>query len=117
VVVRTAWRSIRDWAGYEMHAEGFRSAVPLFERFGIATARELDVEHITTDMHAEVEATGQPAMITPHVCAWPANPCRLPRCRRNPTYKTSASRYGLVLCVSRLHSVHLRGEETFGFRA
>jgi hypothetical protein len=63
-----------DWAGYELHTQGFRSGAPLLERFGIATARDLDLENFTTDMHAEVEATGRPAMIAPHVCAWGRKP-------------------------------------------
>ena len=63
-----------DWAGYEYHADGFRSSAPLIEKYGITRAGEVDVERFASDMRAEVEATGLPAMLTPHVCAWARKP-------------------------------------------
>jgi ubiquinone/menaquinone biosynthesis C-methylase UbiE len=63
-----------DWAGYEQQAQGYRSLLPQMEKFGIATQHEVDADNFQADMHAEMIATGVPAMLTPHVCAWARKP-------------------------------------------
>jgi hypothetical protein len=40
------------------------------QRFGIATTHDLDLGISLKDKHADVDAIGRPAMITPHVCTW-----------------------------------------------
>ena len=47
-----------DWTGYPWTAENIRTLVPTLERFGIATAAEVDIETLAERLRVEVEAGG-----------------------------------------------------------
>lgn len=59
-----------DWAGYSWILESVRSVVPLLDRHGIATAEQVGLDTLEQRLRAEVEATGAPLMLAPHMCAW-----------------------------------------------
>jgi ubiquinone/menaquinone biosynthesis C-methylase UbiE len=63
-----------DWAGFEYCADSFRSLLPLLEKYGIATAAEVDVETLATRAYAEVVAARTPFLGPPLVGAWTRKP-------------------------------------------
>ncbi len=58
------------WPGYEYGAQTYRSLLPLFEEYEIATAEELDVNTLAKRMSEEVAKTGKPIALGPHVSGW-----------------------------------------------
>ena len=58
------------WIGYQFIANAFRSILPLLERFGIATAEEVDLETLAQQLRAEVVASKRPLILPPHITAW-----------------------------------------------
>jgi len=67
-----------EWPGYEMDAELMRSIVPVLEKFGIATAAEVDAETLAARYRAEVVRTNFPFMLLPVVTAWAHKPAGSP---------------------------------------
>ena len=59
-----------DWPGWEYSAATYRSLLPLFEKYGITTREELDVDTLAARMRAVAEQTGHPALAAPCVTAW-----------------------------------------------
>ena len=59
-----------EWPGYVYAANTFRSVIPLLERYGIATAEEVDVDTLPRRIREEVVATKRPVVIPPHIAAW-----------------------------------------------
>ena len=51
------------WIGYQFIANAFRSILPLLERFGIATAEEVDLETLAQQLRAEVVASKRPLIL------------------------------------------------------
>lgn len=58
-----------DWPGYEYLAASFRSLLPLIEKFGLATAEEIDVDTLADRLFKEVNDTKRPLMLPPHITA------------------------------------------------
>lgn len=58
-----------DWPGYEYLAASFKSMLPLIEKFGLATAEEVDVDTLASRLCREVHETKRPLMLPPHVTA------------------------------------------------
>ncbi len=59
-----------DTLGYEVFAAIIRSLVPLFERFGIATAAQLDVDTIEQRLRKESVDGGRIHVFPPLISAW-----------------------------------------------
>ena len=59
-----------SWAGYQFIANSFLSLMPLLEKFGIATAEEVDLGTLAKRLRAEVIASKRPLILPPHVTAW-----------------------------------------------
>ena len=59
-----------DWPGYSYVANSFRSVVPLLEHYGIATAKEVDVDTIPQRVRDEIVAAKRPVVVPPHFAAW-----------------------------------------------
>jgi ubiquinone/menaquinone biosynthesis C-methylase UbiE len=74
MVVHAPLGGAADWAGYNIVVEGVRSILPLLDHYGIATAEQVGLETLGQRLRAEVEETGAPAMLVPHVCAWARKP-------------------------------------------
>ena len=55
-------------------ADTLNSMLPILERFGVATAEQVDVGGIAERLHAEVVETGRPFMLAPFVVAWARKP-------------------------------------------
>jgi hypothetical protein len=62
------------WAGYEWVVESARSVLPLLETYGIATAEEVGLDTLGQRLRAEVDASGEPVLLPPHVGAWARKP-------------------------------------------
>ena len=58
------------WIGYQLMESGFRSLLPLLERFGIATAEEVGLDTFAARLRAEVVASKRPLILPPHITAW-----------------------------------------------
>ena len=58
------------WIGYQFIAAAFQSLLPLLERFGIATAEEIDLDTLAQRLRAEVVASKRPLILPPHITAW-----------------------------------------------
>ena len=58
------------WIGYQLMESAFRSMLPLLERFGIATAEEVDLDTLAARIRAEVVASKRPLILPPHITAW-----------------------------------------------
>ena len=68
-----------DWGGYDLVAETVRTLLPAIERYGIATAAEVDVETLAERMRAEVVAGGGVICFSVFWGVWaptPAGVCR-----------------------------------------
>ena len=59
-----------DWTGYDYLAECLRSVMPLLERFGIATAQEVDVDTYAERVRAEVVGQHSYVVLPLMVGAW-----------------------------------------------
>ena len=62
------------WPGYEFLANSIRSILPLMEKYGIATAEEVDVETLAERLRAEVVAAKRPLLLPPHITAYATRP-------------------------------------------
>lgn len=58
------------WSGYQYVADSVRSLLPLLERFGLATAEEVDLETLPERLRADVAATKSPIVLPMTVMAW-----------------------------------------------
>ncbi len=63
-----------DWSGYQYISDTFRSVLPLMERYGIATAAEVDVDTLAERLVAEAIATNQPFFLSPMISGWARKP-------------------------------------------
>jgi SAM-dependent methyltransferase len=59
-----------DWSGYDYMAECLRSVMPLLERFGVATAEEVDVDTYAGRVREEVVAQHSYVVLPLMVGAW-----------------------------------------------
>ena len=62
------------WPGYEFLANSIRSILPLMEKYGIATAEEVEVETLAERLRAEVVAAKRPLLLPPHITAYAVLP-------------------------------------------
>ena len=62
------------WPGYEFLANSIRSILPLMEKYGIATAEEVEVETLAERLRAEVVAAKRPLLLPPHITAYATRP-------------------------------------------
>lgn len=58
-----------NWAGYRYMETIFQSLLPLIEKYGIATAEQVDVETLSDRIHQEVLASKRPFFLPLHVTA------------------------------------------------
>ena len=58
------------WPGYEFLANSIRSILPLMEKYGIATAEEVEVDTLAERLRAEVVAAKRPLLLPPHITAY-----------------------------------------------
>ena len=57
------------WAGYQYMATIFQSLLPLLEKYGLATAEQVDVDTLATRLRQEVLASKRPFFLPLHVTA------------------------------------------------
>ena len=62
------------WPGYEFLANSIRSILPLMEKYGIATAEEVEVATLAERLRAEVVAAKRPLLLPPHITAYAVQP-------------------------------------------
>ena len=62
------------WPGYEFLANSIRSILPLMEKYGIATAEEVEVDTLAERLRAEVVAAKRPLLLPPHITAYAVQP-------------------------------------------
>lgn len=62
------------WPGYEFLANSIRSILPLMEKYGIATAEEVEVDTLAERLRAEVVAAKRPLLLPPHITAYATRP-------------------------------------------
>ena len=58
------------WVGYRYMATIFQSLLPLIERYGIATAEEVDIATLAERLRAEVKLSKRPFFLPIHVTAY-----------------------------------------------
>lgn len=56
--------------GFEFLANSFRSMLPLMENYGVATAKDLDVDTLAERLRTEVVISKRPLLLPPHITAW-----------------------------------------------
>ncbi|MCE2414964.1 methyltransferase domain-containing protein [Candidatus Poribacteria bacterium] len=59
----------KTWAGYRYMATIFQSLFPLLEKYGLATAEQVDVDTLATRLREEVLASQRPFFLPLHVTA------------------------------------------------
>jgi SAM-dependent methyltransferase len=59
-----------DWLGFEMRAEDVRMFLPLIQRFGLATAEEIDIDTLADRLREEIMRHGGAAHLPVVVSAW-----------------------------------------------
>ena len=59
-----------DWVGYQWLADACHNFMPLFERAGITTAEEMDVETLAQRLRDEAESCRRPSIMIPAFSAW-----------------------------------------------
>ena len=62
------------WPGYEFLANSIRSILPLMEKYGIATAEEVEVDTLAERLREEVVAAKRPLLLPPHITAYAVQP-------------------------------------------
>ncbi len=62
------------WPGYEFLANSIRSILPLMEKYGIATAEDVEVDTLAERLRAEVVAAKRPLLLPPHITAYATRP-------------------------------------------
>ncbi len=63
-----------DFPGYAIIADTVRSAMPMMEQLGVATAAEVDIETLEGRLRAETCAQGGVIAVLPLVAAWSRKP-------------------------------------------
>jgi hypothetical protein len=63
-----------DFAGYQYIANTVRSALPLMERLGMATAVEVDIDTLADRLRVEAEAGHGTITLPPLAGAWARTP-------------------------------------------
>ena len=63
-----------NWSGYSFVADSCRILLPAMEKFGIATADQVNVDDVANRIRAEVVRTGRPFMLAPFVVAMARKP-------------------------------------------
>ena len=58
------------WYGYQYIVDSIRSLLPLLQRFGLATAEEVDLDTLAERLRADVVATKCPIVLPLTVMAW-----------------------------------------------
>ena len=66
----------KTWAGYRYMATIFQSLLPLLEKYGLATAEQIDVETLATRLRDEVLASKRPFFLPLHVTAYAVLPVK-----------------------------------------
>lgn len=59
-----------DWIGFDHITMWYTALLPALERYGIATAQEVEIETLSQRLLLEVLNTGRPAILPPVVRAW-----------------------------------------------
>jgi len=59
-----------EWEGYEVFAGSIRDVLPVIQRFGIATAEDIEVETLAARLREEVASAGGVARLPALVSAW-----------------------------------------------
>ena len=59
----------KTWAGYRYMATIFQSLLPLLEKYGLATAEEVEVDTLATRIREEVNASKRPFFLPLHITA------------------------------------------------
>lgn len=59
-----------DWVGYQWLTDACRNFMPVFQRFGITTPEEMDVETLEQRLREEAVAAHRPLTIIPVLSAW-----------------------------------------------
>ncbi|CAI8003154.1 Ubiquinone/menaquinone biosynthesis C-methyltransferase UbiE [Geodia barretti] len=59
----------KNWAGYRYMATIFRSLLPLLEKYGLATAEQVDVDTLASRIRQEVITSKRPFFLPLHVTA------------------------------------------------
>ena len=70
----TPMGGLAAWPGYEFLANSIRSILPLMEKYGIATAEEVEVDTLAERLRAEVVAAKRPLLLPPHITAYATRP-------------------------------------------
>ena len=64
----------KTWAGYRYMATIFQSLLPLLEKYGLATAEQVDVDTLAARIRQEVIVSKRPFFLPLHVTAYSALP-------------------------------------------
>lgn len=64
----------KTWAGYRYMATIFQSLLPLLEKYGLATAKQVDVDTLASRIREEVLASKRPFFLPLHVTAYAVLP-------------------------------------------
>ena len=64
----------KTWAGYRYMATIFQSLLPLLEKYGLATAKQVDVDTLAARLREEVLASKRPFFLPLHVTAYATLP-------------------------------------------
>ena len=64
----------KTWAGYRYMATIFQSLLPLLEKYGLATAEQVDVDTLASRIRQEVIAAKRPFFLPLHVTAYSTLP-------------------------------------------
>ena len=64
----------KTWAGYRYMATIFQSLLPLLEKYGLATADQVDVDTLATRIRQEVTTSKRPFFLPLHVTAYSTLP-------------------------------------------
>ncbi len=59
-----------DFEGYQYMADSWRSFLPMMEKFGVATADEVDIDTLAERLREEVEQSGGCKGLQPFVDGW-----------------------------------------------
>ena len=62
------------WAGYRYMATIFQSLLPLLEKYGLATAEQVDVDTLAARLREEVLASKRPFFLPLHITAYATRP-------------------------------------------
>ena len=64
----------KAWAGYRYMATIFQSLLPLLEKYGLATAEQVDVGTLAARLRQEVLTSKRPFFLPPHISAHAVHP-------------------------------------------